>query len=76
MAKYPIVVIGKWEGAKFENKSEVEDSVLKKYFVTTRFVVEKVIKGEVDPGEQTVSMGTTSVCNPDHPSNKGQGLGK
>lgn len=57
LAKYPIVVIGKWEGAKFENKSEVEDSVLKKFFVTTRFVVEKVIKGEVDPGEQTVSMG-------------------
>jgi len=57
LAKYPIVVIGKWEGAKFENNSVVEGNILKKYFVTTKFVIEKVIKGDVDPGEQTVSMG-------------------
>ena len=39
LAKYLVVVIGKWEDAKFENKSIVEGNVLKKHFVTTKFVV-------------------------------------
>lgn len=57
LAKYPIIVIGKWEKAKFENKSVVEGNVMKKYFVTTKFVIEKVIAGEAEVGKQTVSIG-------------------
>lgn len=66
LAKYPVIVIGKWEEAKFENKSTVEGNVLKKHFVTTKFVVESVIAGDVEVGEQSVSLGFRIGWSPDY----------
>jgi len=66
LAKYPVIVIGKWEEAKFENKSTVEGNVLKKHFVTTKFVVESVIAGDVEVGEQPVSLGFRIGWSPDY----------
>lgn len=54
LAKSPVLVVAKWNGAPWKNNSLVIDNRMTDYEVATEIEVSRVIKGDLEPGKHTI----------------------
>jgi len=57
LAQYPIIVIAKWDKAETKPHKLVKGDVCEKFEVFTELNVQRVLKGDIKPGKQTILMG-------------------
>ena len=67
LAKCPVIVVGKWNGAPRQDNSLVEGKVLKEYEVVTEIDVTRVVKGNIKPGKHTILVGFRIGWSNEHP---------
>jgi hypothetical protein len=56
LARFPLIVVARWNRAPFEAHHRIEQNALRDYDLRTRIEVIRVIRGDLEPGEHTVML--------------------
>jgi len=56
LTRYPIIVVAKWDKAEFESHSLVEGNACMEWEAFTELDVQRVIKGDIEPGRHKIML--------------------